>query len=111
MVQYRSVSRRIFEAFLYLGVILFCLAVILPFLHVIAISFSSKDAILKNKVMCAIWLGNNAAGVDNGVEHHIECHRRGHGSERRRRHPPRGLLVPSTSPPGRSACSEVPPSS
>ena len=44
MLQYRSVSRRIFEVFLYGGFTLFCLAIILPFLNVIAVSLSSKNA-------------------------------------------------------------------
>lgn len=45
MIMYRSVSRRIFEFFLYLGFILFLVAILVPFLNVIAISLSSKEAV------------------------------------------------------------------
>jgi putative aldouronate transport system permease protein len=50
MVMYRSVSRRIFEVFLYIGFTLFSLAIILPFLNVIAVSLSSKQALNTGKV-------------------------------------------------------------
>jgi len=50
MVLYRSVSRRIFEVFLYVLFTLFCLAIILPFLNVIAVSLSSKKALMAGKV-------------------------------------------------------------
>ena len=50
MLRYRSVSRRVFEVFLYLGFILLCLCIVLPFMHVAAVSLSSKSAILKNQV-------------------------------------------------------------
>jgi putative aldouronate transport system permease protein len=50
MVQYRSVSRRIFEVFLYTGFTLFCLSIILPFLNVIAVSLSSKRAIMTGTI-------------------------------------------------------------
>jgi putative aldouronate transport system permease protein len=50
VVMYRSVSRRIFEVFLYTGFVLFCFAIILPFLNVIAVSLSSKKALLEGKV-------------------------------------------------------------
>ena len=42
---YKSVSRKIFEFFLYLGFIVILLLVLIPFLNVIAISFSSKKAV------------------------------------------------------------------
>jgi putative aldouronate transport system permease protein len=51
MLMYRSLSRKIFEVFLYIGFTLFCLLVILPFLNVIAISLSSKKAYFSGKVM------------------------------------------------------------
>lgn len=47
---YRSASRRIFEFFLYLFFVLFLLAIIIPFLNVIAISFSSKRAVQEFRV-------------------------------------------------------------
>lgn len=50
LLRYRSVSRRVFEVFLYLGFILLGLCIVLPFMHVAAISLSSKSAILKNQV-------------------------------------------------------------
>lgn len=50
MLRYRSVSRRVFEVFLYLGFILLGLCIVLPFMHVAAVSLSSKSAILKNQV-------------------------------------------------------------
>jgi putative aldouronate transport system permease protein len=50
MIFYRSTSRRIFEVFLYAGFVLFILLILLPFINVIAISFSSKGAIIANKV-------------------------------------------------------------
>lgn len=49
-LRYRSVSRRVFEIFLYLGFILLCLCIVLPFMHVAAVSLSDKSAILKNQV-------------------------------------------------------------
>jgi putative aldouronate transport system permease protein len=48
---YKSVSRRIFEFFLYLGFIVFLLLVIIPFLNVIAISFSGKKAVQEYRVV------------------------------------------------------------
>jgi putative aldouronate transport system permease protein len=50
MVMYRSVSRRVFEIFLYVGFTVFCLAIIFPFLNVIAVSLSSRKALLAGKV-------------------------------------------------------------
>ena len=50
MLEYTSPSRRIFLFLLYTTMILFSLTILLPFLNVIAISLSSADAILKNKV-------------------------------------------------------------
>jgi putative aldouronate transport system permease protein len=51
MIMYKSVSRRIFELFLYLGFLLFLLAIVIPFLNVIAISFSSKRAVQQYRVV------------------------------------------------------------
>ena len=48
---YRSPSRLLFEIFLYTGFTLFCLAIILPFLHVIALSLSTKKAYFEGKVL------------------------------------------------------------
>ena len=50
MVKYQTTSRRIFVFFLYIALILFSLSIILPFMHVISVSFSSKDAIIANRV-------------------------------------------------------------
>jgi putative aldouronate transport system permease protein len=51
MVMYKSISRRVFELFLYLGFCLFLLAVLIPFLNVVAISFSSKKAVQEYRVV------------------------------------------------------------
>ncbi len=51
MVMYKSVSRRVFELFLYLGFFLFLLAILIPFLNVVAISFSSKKAVQEYRVV------------------------------------------------------------
>jgi putative aldouronate transport system permease protein len=48
---YKSASRRIFEVFLYLGFFLFMLAILVPFLNVIAVSFSSKKAVQAYRVV------------------------------------------------------------
>jgi len=50
MVLHRSVSRRVFEVFLYTGFLFFIFLIVLPFVNVVAISFSSKAAIYANKV-------------------------------------------------------------
>jgi putative aldouronate transport system permease protein len=48
---FHTPSRRIFAFFLYTFFTLFCLAVILPFLHVIALSLSTKQAYYQGKVL------------------------------------------------------------
>ena len=48
---FHTPSRRIFAFFLYTGFTLFCLAIILPFLHVIALSLSTKKAYFEGKVL------------------------------------------------------------
>ncbi len=54
---YKSVSRKIFEFFLYLGFIVILLLVLIPFLNVIALSFSSKKAVQE----CSGWEPNRNA--------------------------------------------------
>ena len=50
MVRYRSTSRKIFEVFLLAGFVVFSAIIILPFLHVIAMSLSGKQAIMEGRV-------------------------------------------------------------
>ena len=50
MIQYRTPLRVVFEVFLYLGLIVFTLCIITPFLHIAAISLSSRGAIMRNEV-------------------------------------------------------------
>jgi putative aldouronate transport system permease protein len=51
MLLYKTPSRKVFEVFLYTGFVLFCLAVVLPFMQVIALSLSSKKAYYEGKVL------------------------------------------------------------
>lgn len=47
---YRTPSRVLFEILLYTGFSLFCLLIILPFLHVIALSLSTRQAYFEGRV-------------------------------------------------------------
>ena len=51
MVTYRTPSRTIFEILNYTGFVIFGLAIVIPFVHVIAISLSSGRAIAQNEVL------------------------------------------------------------
>ena len=46
----KSTGRKIFEVFNYTLMILFCLIIILPFMHIISISLSNEEAIIKMSV-------------------------------------------------------------
>lgn len=50
MITYRTPLRRVFEVFLYLGLIAISLCIVVPFLHITAISLSSRGAIMRNEV-------------------------------------------------------------
>lgn len=63
--KYESVSERVAHALIVLFLLLFAACIVLPFLNIIAVSFSGKQAVISGKV--TVWpVDFNWASYGNG---------------------------------------------